>query len=62
MNKVKVVLGSLAVISVLSLSGCCLLDPFWWADGPHGGGHYDRGYHDGGYHGGGHGGHGGDRD
>lgn len=42
MKKVKVLLGSLAMISVLSMSGCALFDPFWWADGPHhggGGGH-----------------------
>ncbi len=47
MKKVKVLLGSLAMISVLSMSGCALFDPFWWADGPHhgggGGGHYDGG-------------------
>ncbi len=45
-KKVKVLLGSLAMISVLSMSGCALFDPFWWADGPHhggGGGHYDGG-------------------
>lgn len=48
MKKVKVLLGSLAMISVLSMSGCALFDPFWWADGPHhggGGGHYDGGGH-----------------
>jgi len=38
MKKVKVLLGSLAMISVLSMSGCALFDPFWWADGPHHGG------------------------
>lgn len=53
MNKVKVILGSLAVVSVLSLSGCCVFDPYWWGDGPrhHDGGHYDRGEHRGDYRG-----------
>lgn len=56
MNKVKVILGSVAIFSILSLSGCCLYDPFWWGDGPHHeGGHYERGgYGEG--HGGRHGG------
>lgn len=55
MKKVKVLLGSLAMISVLSMSGCALFDPFWWADGPHhggGGGHYDGGGERGGHGGG----------
>lgn len=46
MKKVKLILSGVAILSVLSLSGCCLLDPFWW-DGPHGG--YD--HHDGDRHG-----------
>lgn len=60
MNKVKVILGSVAILSILSLSGCCLYDPFWWGDGPHHeGGHYERGGYGeghGGRHGGRHGG------
>ena len=56
MQKFKRLTGSLILLSILSLSGCCLFDPF---GGP-GGGHGDGGGR-GGHGGGGHGGGGGPR-
>lgn len=55
MQKFKRLAGVVTLLSILSLSGCCLFDPF---GGPHGGG--GRGGHSGGP-GGGHGGGGGPR-
>ncbi|MBF7688221.1 hypothetical protein [Acinetobacter rathckeae] len=50
MKTLKIMLASVLVLSVLSTSGCMLLDPWWWGGGgPHGGhGGDGGGPHDGG--------------